>query len=74
MDLHAHTDPAVSPLNSPITPCSNPITPSLAPLDWGLLYGLGRPSNPKGLGPFKFLTAIISDSQSFGDCRVLVIS
>ena len=35
--------------------CNNPITPSLGPLDWGLLYGLGRPSNPKCLRPLKLL-------------------
>ena len=33
--------------------CQNHITPSLGPLDWGPLYGLGRPSTPNGLRPFK---------------------
>ena len=35
--------------------CNNPITHSVGPLNWGLLYGLGRPSNPNGLRPFILL-------------------
>ena len=47
--------PTIAPRNSVIIPCTSPITPSLAPLDWGLLYGLGRRSSQNGPRPFKLL-------------------
>ena len=50
---HAHTDTAVTPCNSAVTPRIISKTPFLGLFDWGLLYGLGRPSNSNGLRSFK---------------------